>query len=251
MCNTGCNVDNGTTKRLLYIVDGEDVNHTLLIRTQDELSFKGTSADGRSAPQPRRSHDCMIDATDRYLRRSSDAIDTRSGSSEPSSPRMSSMACTHGPLNGSERPPGRFRNVSSESKRRRRCDGKHVMRCVEPRRAALAVMLAAGLLLTACGGGKGDAVTDYQPGSSFNEPSYAPEPDGAFNEPSYAPEPNGAYDEPSYAPEPDPGSTLHLPYEPSIVPGDDPPGIKHCLFAGDALCDSSIDVPPPLLAPPF
>jgi hypothetical protein len=43
MWNTGCNVVyNRTDKRLLYIVDGEDQNRTLLIPPQEEASFKGT-----------------------------------------------------------------------------------------------------------------------------------------------------------------------------------------------------------------
>ncbi|HEX3957921.1 MAG TPA: hypothetical protein VHZ03_14985 [Trebonia sp.] len=43
MWNTGCNVIyNRTAKRLLYVVDGEDSSHTLLVPPDGESSFTGT-----------------------------------------------------------------------------------------------------------------------------------------------------------------------------------------------------------------
>ena len=43
MWNTGCNVVyNRTTKRLLYVVDGENTSRTLLVPPDDESSFGGT-----------------------------------------------------------------------------------------------------------------------------------------------------------------------------------------------------------------
>lgn len=42
MWNTRCNVIyNRTAKRLLYVVDGEDTRHTLIVPPEDESSFEG------------------------------------------------------------------------------------------------------------------------------------------------------------------------------------------------------------------
>ena len=142
------------------------------------------------------------------------------------------------------------------------------MRHVDRRAALLGAVLASGVLLTGCPGG--DDETDSEVGTS-DEVTVEPDPtyEDGYDEPDTTyedlVEPDTSYDDWYDEPdttyvdpvepdttyddwvEPAPDPTVRVPYQDGVLPEDDPAGVERCSYAGDPLCDTTIDVPPPLL----